>query len=86
MSFEDRTASEARALGSRLTVPLLVVGLFELLTYRLAAPALRPAGDTAPGIGHEILENVGLFGFHLASVLTAVVLLLLAGPAALHIQ
>jgi hypothetical protein len=51
-----------------------------LLTYRLAAPALRPAGDTAPGIGHEILENIGLFGFHLASVLAAVVLALFGIP------
>ena len=61
-----------------MLLPLLGVVLLELLAYSLAAPVLRPAGDSAPGLSHQILENLGLFSFHLSSVLTPVVLLLLA--------
>jgi len=66
-----------RRIATSLLVPLLAVVLIDLITYRLAAPVLRPSGDSAPGLGHQVLENIGLFSFYLSSLLTAAVLALM---------
>lgn len=62
--------AERRAItGWVLTQLLLVVTVVELAMYRLAVPALRPSGDTAPPGWHQALNYVGLFLFYFATAL-----------------
>jgi hypothetical protein len=68
-----------RAVGSRVApfLPhiLLAVLVAELALYRIAVPALRPAGETTPPIWHQALHYGGLYLFYFASALAAFALL-----------
>src|SRR5687767_7255260 len=50
-------------------IPVLLIALLvELALNRLAVPVLRPSGDSLPA-WHRNLDLVGLFTFHLATLL-----------------
>ena len=55
------------ALG--LAQLLLSVAFIELVVYRLAGRALRPAGDTEPEAWHRVLETLGLYSYYFCSAL-----------------
>jgi hypothetical protein len=52
-----------------LTIVLLVAVLVELALDRLAVPVLRPPGIGVPPRWHQYLDFLGLYSFHLASLL-----------------
>jgi hypothetical protein len=69
----DRTMSLRKKLAELDLVPvLLAVAAIELTLNRLAVPVLRPPGGPVPA-WHRDLDTVGLFAFHLATVLGLVV-------------
>lgn len=56
-----------------LVAVLLFAVVVELVLNRLAVPVLRPMGLTTPPAWHRNLDLIGLFSFHLASILAACV-------------
>lgn len=71
-SDEPARAAPRHRLELDLVPVLVVVAALELALNRLAVPVLRPAGVAVPG-WHRDIDMVGLFSFHLATVLALVV-------------